>query len=85
MALATGWPQCRAVIQQAPQDGVASQSSDVVNVQPLHDLLPVVCHRFDAEPQLGGDLLVEKTLRNKSQHLSLSRSDRSVVTGFVDR
>ena len=45
-----------------------------MNVQLVHDLLPVLLDGLDADAEFRGDLLVREAFRNELQHLRLARS-----------
>ena len=52
----------RTSFDHALGDRIASEAGDVMDVQLIHDLLPVLLDGFDADREFGGDLLVRKSL-----------------------
>src|SRR5882672_8601979 len=56
-------------------DGVTGETSHVVNVQLVHELLPVFLDSFDADEQFAGDLFVGVAFRDQLQHFQLTRSE----------
>ena len=53
-------------------DGVTGEAGYVVNVQLVHELLPVLLHRFDADEQFAGDLFVGVAFGDQLEHLQLA-------------
>src|SRR5437867_2188799 len=58
-------------------DGVARKAGHIMNIQFVHDLLPMFLHRLDADGEFGGDLLVGLALGNELEHLRFARSQVS--------
>src|SRR6266513_3505160 len=54
-----------------------------MDVQLVHDLLPVLFNRFNANAQFGCDLLVRPAFGNELQHFCLPR--REVISSFAAR
>ena len=52
----------------------------VVDVELVHQLLPVLFDGFDAYAEFGRDLFVGRTLRDELQHLRFARGQR--LLGF---
>ena len=50
--------QAGVALNNALGDGVACQPGYIMDAQLVHDLLPVLFYRFDADTQLGGNLLI---------------------------
>src|SRR5258706_15375723 len=53
---------------------MADESGDVMDIELLHDLLPVFLDRFYAQIQFGRDLFVRITLCDQLEHLRFALS-----------
>src|SRR6266571_6359009 len=56
-------------------NGVTGETGHVVNVQLVHELLPVFLDGFDADEQFAGDLFVGVAFGDQLQHFQLTRSE----------
>src|SRR3954462_1860254 len=56
------------------RDRIPRQPRNVMNIQFIHHLLAVLFHRFDADGEFRGNLLVRKPLGNQLQHFRFARS-----------
>jgi len=54
-------------------DGEAGEACDVVDVQLLHQMLTMLLNRFDADAELGGNLLVGLALRDQLKQFRFTR------------
>ncbi len=60
------------VVDHTRGDRIARETGGLVNMKFVHQVLPVLFHRLDADPQISGDLLVGKTLGDELEHLDLA-------------
>jgi len=63
-----------AALDDAPRDGVAREAGRIVDVQLVHQVLPVLLDRLDADVEPGRDLLVGLALGDQLDDLQFARS-----------
>ena len=59
---------------------MAGESGGVVDVEFVHQLLPVFLDRLDADAEFGRDLFVRRPFGHELQHLRFARGQR--LLGF---
>ena len=47
-----------AIFNNSRGDGVTGKTRNVVDAQLLHQMLPMLFHGFDTDPEFGGDLFI---------------------------
>ena len=59
-------------LHQFPANGVLDKIGDLVQLELLHDVVPMGFHRSDADVQMLGDLAAGPSLGDELQDLALS-------------
>jgi hypothetical protein len=84
---AVGWAlmqgETRTTFHQAVLKSVPSQARSLVEVEFVHEMLPVFLDRFNADPQLRGDLLVGVSFRDKLQNLRFPPGESASLSRFA--
>src|SRR2546428_841838 len=62
-------------------NSVTGQAGDIVDVQLIHDLLPMLLNGFDADDQFAGDLFVGETFGDELEHFGLARGEFAGLFG----
>ena len=74
-----------AAFNNSRGDGVTSKTRNVVDAQLLHEMLTMLFHGFDTNPEFGGDLFVGFTFGNQLKHSFFAGSQARVLFAFAER
>ena len=75
----SGNRQPHGALDDAFSDRVAGETSDIVDVELAHEMLPVFVHRFESHAQFRRDLLVGFAFRNQLEDLDLTGTQAVAV------
>ena len=75
----SGNRQPHGALDDAFSDRVARETSDIVDVELAHEMLPVFVHRFESHAQFRRDLLVGFAFRNQLEDLDLTGTQAVAV------